>query len=196
MRLAPQGHGRGQAVEADIHNRTVREGRVKGVRVLAVQVALVARRVLAVVDKGFTHFANFRQGLLQQQEIRQAGGFKRFEQHHLVFAGKRNGRFHFLNIRCQRLLANHMLFMAEEQLRLREVQGVRAGDIDRVNGVALRHLVERGEEMLNEVVVSKTLRLLEAAGIDRGKFIFAGFVGGVDELARDPVRSSMWQHRE
>ena len=83
-----------------------------------------------------------------------------------------------------------MFFMAEEQLRLREVQGVRAGDIDRVNGVALRHLVERGEEMLNEVVVSKTLRLLEAAGIDRGKLIFAGFVGGVDELARDPVRSN------
>lgn len=83
-----------------------------------------------------------------------------------------------------------MLFMAEEQLRLREVQGVRAGDIHRVNSVALRHVIKRGEEMLNEVIVGKTLRLLKAAGIDCGKFQFAGFVGGVDELARDPVRSN------
>ena len=80
--------------------------------------------------------------------------------------------------------------MAEEQLRLREVQGVRAGDIHRVNGVALRHVIKRSEEMLNEVIVGKTLRLLKAAGIDCGKFKFAGFVGGVDELARDPVRSN------
>ena len=145
VRLAPQGHGRGQAVETDIHNRAVREGRVKGVRVLAIEIALVARRVLAVVDKRFAHFAHLRQGLLQQQEVRQAGGFERFEQHHLVFAGKRDGRFHFFDVRRQRLLANHMLFMAEEQLRLREVQGVRAGDIDRVNGVALRHVIKRGE---------------------------------------------------
>ena len=98
MRLAPQGHGRGQAVETYVHNRAVREGRIKGVRVLAVEIALVARRVLAVVDKRFAHFAHLRQGLLQQQEVRQAGGFERFEQHHLVFAGKRNGRFHFLDI--------------------------------------------------------------------------------------------------
>ncbi len=44
--------------------------------------------------------------------------------------------------------------------------------------------------MLNEVVVGKTLRLLKAAGIDCGKFKFAGFVGGVDELAGDPVRTN------
>ena len=138
----PQRNRRGQAVKTDIHNRAIREGRVKGVRVFAVQIALVARGILAVVDKGFTHFANFRQGLLQQQEVGQAGGFERFKQHHLVFAGKRNGGFHFVDIRRQRLLADHMLFMAEEQLRLREVQSIRAGDIDRVNGVALRHLIE------------------------------------------------------
>ena len=44
--------------------------------------------------------------------------------------------------------------------------------------------------MLDQVIVGKTLRLLKAAGIDCGKFQFAGFVGGVDELARDPVRSN------
>ena len=83
-----------------------------------------------------------------------------------------------------------MLFMAEEQLRLREVQGVRAGDIDRVNGVALRHLIKRGEQMFNQIIVREGLRLFKAAGIDGGELKFAGFVGGVDELARDPVRSN------
>lgn len=72
---------------------------------------------------------------------------------------------------------------------MREMQRIRAGNIDRVNGVALRHLIERGEQMFNQVVIRKTLRLLKAAGIDCGELIFAGFVGGVDELARDPVRT-------
>ena len=43
--------------------------------------------------------------------------------------------------------------------------------------------------MFNQVVICKTLRLLKAAGIDCGELIFAGLVGGVDELARDPVRT-------
>jgi len=42
--------------------------------------------------------------------------------------------------------------------------------------------------MLDEIVVSKGLRLFKAAGIDCGKFIFAGLMGGIDELTRDPVR--------
>ena len=65
VRLAPQRDCRGQAVKTDIHNRAVREGRVKGIGVLAVQITLIARRVLAIVDEGFTHFAYFRQRLLQ-----------------------------------------------------------------------------------------------------------------------------------
>jgi hypothetical protein len=93
--------------------------------------------------------------LLQQQEVRQAGGFERFEQHHVIFARKRDRGFDFLQVRRQRLFANHVLFMAEEQLRLREVQGVRAGDIDRVNVVALRQFIERGEQMLDGIVVGK-----------------------------------------
>src|SRR5690606_16687353 len=58
VRLAPQGNRRGQTIETDVHNRAVGEGRIKGVRVLAVQITLVARRVLAVVNKGFAHFAH------------------------------------------------------------------------------------------------------------------------------------------
>ncbi len=38
--------------------------------------------------------------------------------------------------------------------------------------------------------MSKASRLLKAAGIDGGEFKFAGFVGGVDELAGDPVRTN------
>ena len=53
LRLAPQRHSGRQAIEADIHNRTVRERRVKGVGVFAVKVALIARGVLTVVDEGF-----------------------------------------------------------------------------------------------------------------------------------------------
>ncbi|MNS91460.1 hypothetical protein D3C72_1255530 [compost metagenome] len=43
--------------------------------------------------------------------------------------------------------------------------------------------------MLDRVIVSKSLRLFKAAGIDGGEFEFAGFMGGVNELARDPVRA-------
>ena len=80
--------------------------------------------------------------------------------------------------------------MAKKQRRLRKVQGVWAGDVDRVNGVTLRHLIERREQMFNQIVVRETLRLLQAAGIDCGELKFAGFMGGVDELAGDPVRAN------
>lgn len=56
-----------------------------------------------------------------------------------------------------------MFFVAEEEPGLREVQGVRAGDIDRVNGVALRHLIKRGEQMFNQIIVREGLRLFKAA---------------------------------
>lgn len=41
--------------------------------------------------------------------------------------------------------------------------------------------------MLDGVIVGEGLRLLEATGIDRGQLIFAGFMGGIDKLAGDPV---------
>ncbi len=42
----------------------------------------------------------------------------------------------------------------------------------------------------NQIIVREGLRLFKAAGIDGGELKFAGFVGGVDELARDPVRTN------
>ena len=94
-RFAPQRHRRGQTIEADIHNRAVGEGRVKGVRVLTVEIALIAGGVLAVVEKRFVQFACLTERLLQQQKIWQAGGFEGFEQHHLVFVSDPNGVFDF-----------------------------------------------------------------------------------------------------
>ncbi|MNR01415.1 hypothetical protein D3C85_1172190 [compost metagenome] len=189
MRLAPQGNSRCQTVKTDIHDRAVREGWIKGIGIFAVKIALVARGVLAVVDKGFAYFAELRQRLLQQQEVRQAGGFKCFKQHHLIFSCQLNGRLHFLNIRCQRFLANHMFFVRKELQGLRGVQGVWAGDIHRVNRIALRHFIKRGKQMFDEIIIRKRLCLFKAAGIDGGEFEFAGFMGGVNELARDPVRA-------
>ena len=99
----------------------------------------------------------------------------------------RDGRLDLLQIRRQRFFANDVLFVAQEQPRLREVQGVRAGDINRVNGVALRQRLQRGKQMLDRIVIGEGLRLFEAAGVDGGKFIFAGFMGGIDKLLSDPV---------
>ncbi len=41
--------------------------------------------------------------------------------------------------------------------------------------------------MLDRIVFGEGLRLFEAAGVDGGKFIFAGFMGGIDRLLGDPV---------
>lgn len=77
--------------------------------------------------------------------------------------------------------------MAQEQPGLRKVQRVRAGNIDRVNVRALCQFIERGKQMLDRIVFGEGLRLFEAAGVDGGKFIFAGFMGGIDKLLGDPV---------
>jgi hypothetical protein len=45
--------------------------------------------------------------------------------------------------------------MAQEQPGLREVQRVRAGDIDRVNVVALRQRLQRGKQMLDRIVIGE-----------------------------------------
>ncbi len=190
MRLAPQRNGAGERIKADVHNRAVGERRVKRIRILAVQVTRVARRILAVVKQHFAKRAHFWQRLLQRDEIRQAGGFKRLEQHHLIFTRAGDRRFHFAQVRGQRLFANHMLFMVHKQAGLGKVQGVGACDIDRVDGVALRQRLQRREEMLHRVVARERLRLFKAAGVDRGQGKFARLVGGIDKLARYPVRSN------
>ena len=41
--------------------------------------------------------------------------------------------------------------------------------------------------MLDRIVFGEGLRLFEAAGVDGGKFLFAGFMGGIDKLLGDPV---------
>ena len=137
-RLAPQRHRGSQTVKADVHNRAVREGRIEGIGIFAVEIALIAGRVLAVVNKGFAQLADLVERLFKQQEIWQAGGFERFEEHHVIFPRRFDCGFNFLQVRGQRFFANHVLFMAQEQAGLREVQRVWAGDIDRVNVRALR----------------------------------------------------------
>ena len=41
--------------------------------------------------------------------------------------------------------------------------------------------------MFDWVIVGEGLRLLKATRIDCGSLIFAGFMGGIDKLAGDPV---------
>lgn len=41
--------------------------------------------------------------------------------------------------------------------------------------------------MLDRVVISESLRLFKAAGINRGEFKFTGFMGGIDKLLSNPV---------
>ncbi|MNC06694.1 hypothetical protein D3C75_542150 [compost metagenome] len=83
-----------------------------------------------------------------------------------------------------------MLFMTEKQQRLRGVQRIWAGDVYRINGITLRHRIQIGKEMFYRIVAGKTLRLFQRAGVDRGEFIFATFVGSIDELTGDPVSSN------
>jgi hypothetical protein len=54
----------------------------------------------------------------------------------------------------------------------------------------LRHLIERGKQVFDEIITGKGLGLFKAAGKNGGEFVFAGLVGGVNELASDPVRSN------
>ena len=54
LRFAPQRDRRGEAVKTDIHNRAIGKGRVEGIWIFAIEIALVTRRVLTVVDEGFT----------------------------------------------------------------------------------------------------------------------------------------------
>lgn len=80
-----------------------------------------------------------------------------------------------------------MLFMLQKALRLGEMQGIRAGDINRLNRVALRHRFQRGKQMLDGIIICERLRLFKTTGVNGGEPEFAGFMGGVDKLARDPV---------
>ena len=114
LRRTEQRYGAGQAVVADVHDRAVGKLRVKGVGILAGEIARIARRVLAIVDKGFAQPADFRQCLLQRQEIRQIGAFERLEQHHLVFPRAGDQLFRFALVGGQRFFADHVLFMAQE----------------------------------------------------------------------------------
>ncbi|GCP85239.1 hypothetical protein BvCmsHHP019_00908 [Escherichia coli] len=129
---------------------------------------MIARGILAIVEKDFTQFADFRQRLAQQMKVRQAGGFKCLKQHHLIFPRTGNGGIHFRQIRRQWFLANHMNFMAKEKLCLGKVQGIRAGNIHRVNGIAFRHRFQRGKQMLDRKIIGEVLSLLKAAGIYGG----------------------------
>ncbi|SUH34825.1 Uncharacterised protein [Salmonella enterica subsp. enterica] len=77
--------------------------------------------------------------------------------------------------------------MLQKALCLGEMQGVRAGDINRLNRVALRHRFQRGKQMLDGIIICERLRLFKTTGVNGGEPEFAGFMGGVDKLARDPV---------
>ena len=77
--------------------------------------------------------------------------------------------------------------MVEEQLRLREVQGVRAGNINRVDSIALRQIVQRRKQLVDGIIARKGLRLFKAARVNRGEFILARFMGGIDKLFCYPV---------
>ena len=101
-------------------------------------------------------------------EIRQAGGFKCLKQHHLIFPRTGNGGIHFRQIRRQWFLANHMNFMAKEKLCLGKVQGIRAGNIHRVNSITFCHRFQRRKQMLDRKIIGEVLGLFKAAGIDSG----------------------------
>lgn len=44
--------------------------------------------------------------------------------------------------------------------------------------------------MLDGIIISERLRLFKATGVDGGESEFAGFMSGVDKLARDPVSTN------
>ncbi|CNU20296.1 Uncharacterised protein [Salmonella enterica subsp. enterica serovar Bovismorbificans] len=133
------------------------------------------------------HSADFRQRFPQQQEIGQAGGFKGFKQYPLIIARAGDSGINLRQVRSQRLFAHDMFFMLQKALRLGEMQGIRAGDINRLDRVALRHRFQRGKQMLDGIIICERLRLFKTTGVNGGEPEFAGFMGGVDKLARDPV---------
>ncbi len=42
--------------------------------------------------------------------------------------------------------------------------GIRAGDINRLNRVALRHRFQRGKQMLDRIIICERLRLFRTTG--------------------------------
>ena len=113
--------------------------------------------------------------------------FESFEQHHLIFTRAGYQLFGFTQVGHQRLFANHMLFMAEEQQRLLAVKGVGAGDVNRIDGIRLGQCFKGIEKQADVVVGAKFLRFFQPARIDGGQFQLAAFVRGVDKAFRNPV---------
>ncbi len=132
------------------------------------------------------HSADFRQRFPQQQEIGQAGGFKGFKQYPLIIARAGDSGINLRQVRSQRLFAHDMFLCCKSAASGRNA-GVRAGDINRLNRVALRHRFQRGKQMLDGIIICERLRLFKTTGVNGGEPEFAGFMGGVDKLARDPV---------
>ena len=78
----------------------------------------------------------------------------------------------------------HMNFMAKEKLCLGKVQGIRAGNIHRVNGIAFRHRFQRGKQMLDRKIIGEVLRPAQGCGnIRRLTCIYRSHGGDLDELA-------------
>lgn len=80
--------------------------------------------------------------------------------------------------------------MLQKALRLGEMQGIRAGNINRLYRVALCHGFQRSKQMFDGIIISKRLCLFKTAGINGGKSELARFVGSVDKLASDPVSTN------
>ncbi len=65
--------------------------------------------------------------------------------------------------------------------------GIRAGDINRLNRVAFAPIASSEVNRCSTgIIICERLRLFKTTGVNGGEPEFAGFMGGVDKLARDP----------
>ena len=89
----------------------------------------------------------------------------------------------------ERLFADNVLAVRHKQERLLAVQGVGARQINRIDKIAGGQRLQRGKEMRTGIVCGEGFRLLLRTRIDGVQAQMAGFVRGIDKLARYPVSS-------
>ncbi|MNI64335.1 hypothetical protein D3C73_1197700 [compost metagenome] len=140
--LAKQGDHGIQTVNTEIHKSAIRELRLEGVHHLSLQKGVIPRGILTVSRKITADPPKLVQVVADHPKVRHKRRFHRFHEQHVMAARRFDHALHLGTIGSCRLLAEHMLAVGHQANCLLGMQGIRACDIDGINLVALRHLLQ------------------------------------------------------